>query len=209
MPTIRRAAGTKPEVFIVESLRFEEEAGCAEGQVLSHILRLNGKEPHYYYIRTKQELERVAELFADSGYRYLHLSCHGCDEGLATTLDWITFEELGRILRPRLKKRRLFLSACEMATPELAGIILKDSGCYSVVGPTVEVGFSEAALLWASFYHLMFKEDPKVMKRDTIRRHTRGVSELFRVPLNVFVSSKSSAKGFTQTALQPKSGAPG
>jgi hypothetical protein len=63
---------TKPEVFIVESLTFEDEREERfEGQIIKRILGLSGKTCEYYYIRTRRELEEVLKLFNHSGYRYL------------------------------------------------------------------------------------------------------------------------------------------
>ena len=90
---------TKPEVFIVESLRFkDEDKDKFEGKMISHILNLHGKKSRYYYIRTKKELESVIRKFGSSQYRYLHLSCHGNESTMATTLDHVSFKELGAML---------------------------------------------------------------------------------------------------------------
>lgn len=52
-----------------------------------------------------------------------------------------------------------------MTTEALARELLIDSGCYSVIGPRDKVYFSDAALLWSSFYHLAFKTDESKMQR--------------------------------------------
>src|SRR5438105_2928617 len=123
---------TKPEVFIVESLNYKDEkADRFEGEVISRILRLNGKEPIYYYIRTQKELVSILDLFADSEYRYLHISCHASEEQMATTLDSISLDEFADIVNPYLKGKRLFVSACSMVNNSLAEKILPGSGCYS------------------------------------------------------------------------------
>ena len=78
---------SKPEVFIVESLSFaDEREGRFEGRILSKILALSQKQCEYRYIRTKPELKAVLEQFASTHYRYLHLSCHGNDTSMSTTL---------------------------------------------------------------------------------------------------------------------------
>jgi hypothetical protein len=144
--------GTLPNVFIIESLRFSDEPRERfEGRILEKVLKLGEKESIYYYIRTRRELEKIAAKFGKSGFRYLHLSCHANTRGMATTLDRISFAELGKIFRPHLANRRVFLSACEMATRPLAEALLDSSGCYSVIGPSTDVAFGDAALLWASF----------------------------------------------------------
>lgn len=186
---------TVANVFIIESLRFEDEdRGGFEGQILQDILRLIEKQSTYYYIRTKRELQKLAPKFGRSKHRYLHLSCHADAEGMATTLDDVSFEELGRIFRPHLSGRRVFLSACEMATPILADALLgRESGCFSVIGPSAEVAFSDAALLWSSFYHLMFRTNESRMKRPWIKQHLQSAADLFKVPMNYFYKMSPAA----------------
>lgn len=71
-------ARTSPRVFIIESLSLHDERNERfEGRILKQILRLGGKESRYYYIRTRRELEKIVILFGKSGFRYLHISCHG------------------------------------------------------------------------------------------------------------------------------------
>jgi hypothetical protein len=186
---------TIPEVFIIESLRFEDETeGDYEGQIISSILRLNRKDSKYFYIRTKKELRTVLEIFSDSSYRYLHISCHANGTEMATTLDMIPFPDLSRILRPHLKHRRLFVSACEMANQQLANHLLPGSDCFSLMGPAETIAFSDAAITWASFYHLMFNHTRDVMKRDILLHYGQQLSTLFGVPLNLYWCSNRGGK---------------
>lgn len=98
---------TTPQVFIIESLRLDdEEHERFEGRILKQILRLSGKDSSYYYIRTRRELERIAKLFGKSGFRYLHLSCHGNPDTMATTFDRLSFVEVGDHLRAEGVERR-------------------------------------------------------------------------------------------------------
>jgi hypothetical protein len=190
---------TIPEVFIVESLKLEDEANDKyEGKIISNILHLNinRKNSKYYYIRTKKELEAVVKIFAESRYRYLHLSCHGSPQSMKMTLDTISFEQLGGILKPHLHKKRLFISACEMVNDELAKAIIPGSDCYSIIGPSKPVAFSDAAILWASFYHLIFNYDSKKIEREGIIKHCQPIVNLFGVPLNYYSSSESQKSGF-------------
>jgi len=197
-------AETTPHVFIIESLRLgDEKKERFEGRVLKHVLGLSGQKSAYYYIRTRRELEKMGGMFAKSGYRYLHISCHGNTTEMATTFDRISFPELGQILRPHLHRRRVFLSACEMATKKLADeLLLHGSGCYSMIGPSEEVYFSDAALLWSSFYHLVFRTNDEVMKRRWVLKHLQSTSTLFGVRMNYFSASKT--KGVRATAVAPE-----
>lgn len=193
---------TTPNVFIIESLRFDDEKERrAEGKFLSHILRLEGREFAYYYIRTKQELEEVLDRFETSGFRYLHISCHANNNGIALTLDDLTVGELGELLRPYLDKRRVFFSACELATERLARELLTETLCYSVVAPAQGVEFGQAALFWASLYHLMFREEKKEMKRAELSRNLSALSTLFALKIRFFSKSSSTKKGFREVTL--------
>src|SRR5713226_5813227 len=112
---------SKPELFIVESLTFDDESkGRFEGRILSQILALSGKTCEYRYIRTNRELKAVLQQFSLSRYRYIHLSCHGDDSSMSTTLDTVPFSEFGPLIAPHLRKRRLFVSACSMTNRGLA-----------------------------------------------------------------------------------------
>lgn len=194
---------TKPNVFIIESLTQDDEKHDRfEGRILKQILSLSGKSSIYCYIRTRCELEEFAKQFGRSGFRYLHLSCHANAKEMATTFDTVSFQELGAILRPHLKGRRVFLSACEMATPLLSRELIVGSGCYSVIGPSEAVRFSDAALLWSSFYHLAFATNDTVMQRKWMLAHLRSTAQLFGVRLNYFSASRK--QGIRSTEVAPK-----
>lgn len=193
---------SKASVFIIESLTFaDEENNKFEGKILSQILHLGEKESKYYYFRTKKELKKLLEMFDDSDYRYLHLSCHGTSTSLRTTLDRITFSQFGNIVEPHLENKRLFISACEAVNYDLAEAVIPTSDCWSIVGPDIEIEYSDAAIMWASFYHLAFKEDPKKMTRGSVKRALRKVVKAFGVPLNYYAKSKK--EGIKYLLLKP------
>lgn len=189
---------TKPEVFIVESLRLEDEqAGRQEGDLLSRMLHLAGKSgTQYFYLRTKRELDEIIDLFDESGCRYLHISCHANHQGMSTTFDDISYAELGGMLAPCIEGRRVFVSACEMATENLARELLNGTGCHSLIGPKQAINFDDAAAFWVSFYHLMFKLNDLKMNRESLQRRITELSAVFEEPINYFASSKSSKHGF-------------
>ncbi len=197
---------TKSEVFIIESLTFDnEKEGVFEGKIISDILHLSDKSSIYYYIRTKSEFEEVLNLFWESNYRYLHISCHGNRKMMFTTLDEIPFDEMATILEPVLEDRRLFLSACSMTNENLAKAIIPASDCYSIIGPAKDVHFNDAAILWSSFYHLMFKDNAAAMKRSKILENAKSVAKMFKIPLNYYSKSKSQKSGFKHTKINTAS----
>ncbi len=191
----------KPEVFIIESLNLDDEREKRhEGQFLSQILALGGKNPLYYYIRTKFELRKLLKQFDESHYRYLHLSCHGSNSSIETTFTSILFSEFGRILRPYLSEKRLFVSACSAVNQKLAREMFRTPGCISLIGPGKDVQFNDAAIIWASFYHLMFKINEERMAKDDIRPTLTELQHLFEVPLNYY-SRSNDVDGFRRVQL--------
>lgn len=173
-----------PDIYIIESVDLENEAeGEREGEALTEILKLSGKSPRYVYIRTKQELMHFLEDFQKSGYRYLHLSCHGNSRAIKTTFDTISFKKLGGILRPYLQDKRLFISACSVVNDQFRQAVMTGSGCLSTIGPSKDVHFDQAAIFWASFYYLMFDTDTRRMKRDDILPTIKKLARLFELPI--------------------------
>lgn len=194
---------TKADVFIIESLKLEDEIEKQyEGKFLSQILHLARKKPIYYYIRTKKELKEILKEFKESNYRYLHLSCHGNKTALSTTLDDISFPKLTELMKPYLKDRRLFISACRVVNHDLAQTVIPSSRCFSIIGPARDVFFSDAAIIYASFYHLVFKADRKRMTRRGILPALQKVTNTFEVPLNYYSRSRSR-KGYIFTPIRP------
>lgn len=178
---------SKPMVFIIESLKWDDEENRRqEGDFLSHILNLAGREHKYYYIRTRLELKKVLGLFAESEFRYLHLSCHGSTDCLALGLEQVSFEEFSQWATPYLNGKRLFLSACSAANDSFASQLFSHSGLLSFAGPDSETEFSDAAIMWASFYNQMFKDDAKVMRTEQVKATLKSLSNVFEVPLNYF-----------------------
>ena len=59
---------TYPEVFIIESLRSDDELrGDFEGLRIAKTLRNSGKIPKYFYIHDDKELELLVPVFRQSG----------------------------------------------------------------------------------------------------------------------------------------------
>lgn len=172
---------TEPDVFILESLSLADEAeGRLEGRILRDILKLSGKNPKYYYFRTERELVELAQVYRESGYRFLHISCHGSHEALATTFDNVSYANFASVFDGLLKNRRLFVSACEMGNELFSTIVAaKNKGMYSIIAPTQRIRFDRAAAIWAAFYVLMFDLDARAMKADKITRCLRNLARLF------------------------------
>ena len=103
---------TNPELFIIESLTLrDEKKDWHEGNIIYDMLHLAGKKKTiYYYIRTFRELEKMIEIFGKSKHRYLHITCHANKSGFDTTFDAVSYAELGKMLKPHLRGKRVFVS---------------------------------------------------------------------------------------------------
>lgn len=171
---------TKPNVFIIESLEREDENKHRfEGEILSRILSLRRKKSEYRYIRTKLELKEMLDEFLASDMRYLHLSCHGDKEGINLTYESIPTDIFIKMVAKYLDRRRLFLSACEVSTKKFTESLIVDSNCTSVVGPKGIIYFDDAAVMWASFYHLMFEKNPQSMKNKDVIDSLQVIANTF------------------------------
>lgn len=194
---------TVADVYIIESLDPDDEGnGRLEGAFLSHILRLHGKNPKYQYVRTRNDFEEAIRAFGKSSYRYLHLSCHGNTEGLCTTnQEEIGFDELAEMLKPHMRGKRLFVSACKMVHKDLAKALIPDSGCLSVVGPTTNIAFVDSAVIWAAIYHLAFSEDSNRITRDSLKDKLKQACKLFDVSFAFFAKTSKMKRGYTSDLI--------
>jgi hypothetical protein len=196
------SSDSRPEVFIIESLALDDEKGDQfEGRRLKDKLDLSGKLCQYFYIRTRKELEEILKEFTRTRYRYLHVSCHGANRSgkryLYTTFDEMDFADVGKILKPYINDRRVFISACQAASMSLAYTLMASTRCYSVMAPTNNINVHDAAFFWASFYHVMFKENDRSMKLETIREVGTTTAKLFKVRVKLFARKGRTITPYT------------
>ncbi len=184
---------TSTGVYIIETLAIsDEDAVTSEGSMIYQILSLAHVDCMYKYVRTIHEFKYFLEEFRKSRYRYLHISCHGSADRIATTLEEIPFDELTKILKPcYLDNRRLFLSACLAANEHLARLILNETQCYSVVGHGEEVRMDAAAIFWSSFYFAMLADNQSKMLRQDVRSVLRQCSLLYHLPVSYFTKDRN------------------
>jgi len=84
----------------------------------------------------------------------------------------------------------------------LAEQVIPKTNCYSIIGPRNDIAFRDAAIMWASFYHLMFKKNARQMLREGLIENLQKVVDTFNEPLNYYSISKS--KGFKNDVIKPK-----
>lgn len=182
---------TKPHFFIIESLRLEDEdEERFEGRFIYNYLKMLGKEPIYYYIRSKRELEKISEIFRSSGYRYLYLSCHGSIDSLYSTFDKISFSDFSEIFNTKLNNRRVFISGCSLGRKEFAeSLYSTNGGMYTVTAPLEEVEFRQMLPFWSSFFYLMESFSSNGMKSNFIYACLRLCANVFDVNIIHFFKS--------------------
>jgi hypothetical protein len=89
-----------------------------------------------------------------------------------------------------MNKRRLFLSACRATTPPFARQLFEQApDCFSVLGPARDVRFNDAAIFWASFYHLMLASEQRRMKREDMKNTIQLLATAYNVPILCFFNS--------------------
>jgi hypothetical protein len=190
---------TKKALFIIESLQFEDERTRREGRILRQIMQLSGEDAKYIYIRTQQELGFALDQFRKSKFRYLHISCHGDRHSIALTLDQLLFEDFAAEVTPYLEGRRIFFSACEVVNDELARAILPKSGCNSIVGPRKKIDFDDALLMWATFYHLTFRDNDDGLKGGKIRWMLRRIKHTFGIEFDYY---RKAGDGYEKSDIE-------
>lgn len=175
---------TFPEVFILESLTVvDERKKRFEGRVLANVLRMCGKSPEYFYFRTEQELGELIIEFRRSGYRFLHLSCHGNDTDIATTYGNVPYARFAEIVAGHLQNRRLFVSACEVGNKLFSDLVTaRNRGMYSIASPRVAIPFDKAVALWSSLYVHTFSVDAEFVKAKHIQEALDSLCSLFNIP---------------------------
>lgn len=176
---------TEAETFILESLSLEDEkAGRMDGKILYDTLKLHGKNPIYYYFRTQAELVKLAEIFRNSGYRYLHMSCHGDDQNVAFTFSSSSYETFAKIFEGKLNNRRIFVSGCYLGNKAFATALFeKNGGMYSLTAPRKKVTFDQTVAFWSAFYYLMHAHDLTAMKKPQITGALSQLGEIFELPV--------------------------
>ena len=176
---------TVPQFFIIESLKLEDEnEDRFEGKFLYNYFKILGKEPIYFYIRSRRELHMVADQFRQSRYRYLYLSCYGDEESIYTTCDKVIFEDFASIFNKKLEHRRLFVSGCSVGQLEFAqNLFEKNGGLYSLTAPKKDVLFARTLPFWTSFYYLMESIDSKSMKAAAIYPSLQLCANMFDIDI--------------------------
>jgi hypothetical protein len=182
-PSFPKIQYTKPEVFIIETLRQDDEQSRRyEGSQLAEMLRLSGKNPKYHYFQEERELPHLVALFRESQYRFLHFSCHGSPTEIFTTNGSISYLRFAQIFSKHLILRRLVVSACELGNNLFAEVLAgHNKGMHSILAPVQKIRFDHAAAIWNAFYVSLFTENDGAMTHNQIVARLKALRQLFPV----------------------------
>jgi hypothetical protein len=98
-----QAKRTQKAVFILESLKFEDEAQRRfEGDLLQQHLHLAGIESEYFYFRTDIEFGALLQEFKNRKFRYLHLGADLLGQAKADRFRGVGCGRSFRIARERV-----------------------------------------------------------------------------------------------------------
>lgn len=192
---------TIPEVFILESLHPNDPR---EGEIIDQILRMGARTPIYRYVHTREEFESAIQEFSESNYRYLHISSHGNQECFGFEFGEIYINEFHGFVKQHLRDKRVFISACELVNHQdhaLANVLLRETGCYSVIGSYEPINFDDAVMFWSNFYFLAYKEqqtDQIKISRSIVLKILRELTGLYHLNINYYSSSRAKGIKLTQ-----------
>lgn len=176
-----------------------------DGKVLYDVLKLQGKNPLYYYFRTQRELIEFAKIFRESGYRYLHLSCHGSEEIVQYTFGESTYADFAAIFEKKLHNRRLFVSGCNLGNMNFAKAIFdKNGGMYSVTAPMKKVYFDQSISFWSAFYYMMHAWDSSAMKKQRLNQVFDQLATIFEMPLAHYYRDTSQGAAVVEAIYSAK-----
>ena len=184
---------TLPDVFIIESLDKKSNGGV-QGCALAHALQAFNCYPRYMDVSSKSEFYEALRGFKNSGYRYLHISCHGdsLEDGLVLrSREKLSFKCLIQwIAELHLPLTRLFLSACGAGRKDyLANGLFANKATrsvHSVLAPMENIDLIEALVFWVSFYGEMYMQDGSSMLDSTIIRIAQSSVDCCRRKFSYF-----------------------
>ena len=106
----------------------------------------------------------------------LHISAHGCEDGIClTNKDFVTWRELQSLLLPISRAREWGLLLCMSACQGIQAIkmaftdVETHEAAYAVVGCSSKPTWSDTAVAYASFYHMLVKRDDLVYAVDAMK----------------------------------------
>lgn len=196
-----RLLETLPDVFIIESLDRNFNGGL-QGKALARALKAFNRYPRYVDVSSKNEFDDALTAFKRSGYRYLHISCHGDASRQSLQLrdrELLPVEELVDMFgRKELAQSRLFLSACSMGAdssfPEMVFSRSRTRAIHSILAPNESIDLTESLVFWVAFYGEMYMRNERSMKAKDIALVANRAAHCCRRKFSLFSFDSKNCK---------------
>jgi hypothetical protein len=156
-------------VYVVESPSADDlYDGRTEGRVLTEAFQLAGIKNRYIVAAGRDQFQRaLGHDFATAvrqvgAVPILHLSAHGCDEGIGLTDgDLVTWDQLRDLLMPANRALGDLLLVCMSACYGTAGRRMamrvgEPLPYFAILGHPDSPTWADAAIGYAAFYHRLF-----------------------------------------------------
>lgn len=194
---------TEPYIFFIESFKPSEKE--REGEVIHRVLRdFKEKKCCYRFVNNTQDFQKALNEFNRTGYRYLHISCHGSRRGITVGEERIRLETLSKLLQGVMTNKRLFLSSCLTTNEEFRDKYFIETAARSVLGFYDKVYFDDAVVFWVTFYHLVFNEDFINIANENLEKISRKIATMLRLKMRLIIRDKTQKKGFRSINLRHK-----
>lgn len=157
-------------VYVIESPAGRDLLdGRTEGRVLTETLRLAGI-PHWYSLASDRAMlsEALGHRLGEAWKHHqkipiLHLSMHGSADGVALTSgEFVSWHDLRELLLPMIRAMQGGLLVCMSSCFGSSGSRMamyadNEPHFWALVGNSASPTWADAAIAYASFYHLFFK----------------------------------------------------
>lgn len=187
---IFRKPSTISDVFIIESLHKKDIEDKHDGKKLYTALKLSGKNPKYFQVENQFELKNILEIFKNSRYRFLHISCHASKNTIELANGEVLFyKDFSNLFKDVFNQHRLFISACELGNEEVMTTLMRDhlGKLHSVIAPNTKFLFNHAYSFWITFYISIFEETQTVITSKLIKEIIQNLTKL--LPLSIAMST--------------------
>ena len=181
----------KSDLFIIEVLRPEDYACfAADGLQLVTQMQALGFDTRYVRAYTFDSFKTAVAQYQESGFKWLHLSCHGCDTGVEfyKKEPWvnckfepevITNDKVAKSFGKCLIHCRVTLSGCRTGNVDLTQKIFEcNKGLQSLVAPVDDLADDIVAPLWLSYYSLLIKRSRSKYEGDNVKITNEDIGEV-------------------------------
>lgn len=142
------------EVLIIESRSPQDiYDGRLEAEALEKTLKLQGVKSKKFEVINKDYLAKALTLAANEHVKYVHISAHGSESGIALTDgSFVSWKELDEIAWPHLKDTCLCFSSCDVGKGAETIFNHHKSFCNAIVAPVRPVYWGESLVAFSALY---------------------------------------------------------